>query len=155
MKFQGRTATAIILFPEKRILLIKRTTPPFVGFWALPGGRSEPGEAAEQTVVRETCEETGLEVEIVRKVGEYHEVGKQGGCEYDYHATCFLVKKVGGELREQKSEVSEIRLFNLDQLPEPLAFLHAQMIKDFVTQYSPWRNPLLNRNDGDQHRGDR
>jgi 8-oxo-dGTP diphosphatase len=134
MKYQGRTATAIILFPENRILLIKRTTPPFVGFWALPGGRSEPGAAVEQTVVRETQEETGLEVKIVRKVGEYHEVGEQGGYEYDYHAACFLVKKVGGELREQKSEVSEIRLFNLDLLPEALAFLHAQMVKDFVTQ---------------------
>ena len=134
MEFQGRTATAITIFPENRILLIKRTTPPFVGFWALPGGRSEPGEAVEQTVVRETREETGLEGKIVRKVGEYHEVGVQGGYGYDYHAACFLVKKVGGELREQKSEVSEIRLFNLDHLPEPLAFLHAQMVKDFVGQ---------------------
>jgi 8-oxo-dGTP diphosphatase len=134
MKFQGRTATAIILFPENRILLIKRTTPPFVGFWALPGGRSEPGEGVEQTVVRETREETGLEVKIVRKVGEYHEVGEQGGYEYDYHASCFIVKKVGGELREQKSEVAEIRLFNLDHLPEALAFLHAQMVNDFVAQ---------------------
>ncbi len=134
MKFQGRTATAIILFAEDQILLIKRTTPPFVGFWALPGGRSEPSEKVEQTVVRETREETGLDVKIVGKVGEYHEVGEQGGHEYDYNAVCFQVEKVGGEIRKQKGEVSEIRLFALDQLPEQLAFLHAQMIKDFVSR---------------------
>jgi len=31
-------------------------------FWALPGGRVEPGEAAAETVVREMREELGLEV---------------------------------------------------------------------------------------------
>ncbi len=132
MKFSGRTATAIIIFPPNNILLIKRLTPPFVGYWALPGGRAEPGEAVEQTVVREVKEETGLDVEIVCKVGEYHEQGIQAGMEYNYYPACFLVKRVGGEIRNQESEIAEIKLFSLDELPEVLAFEHAQMIKDYV-----------------------
>jgi len=134
MKFQGRTATAIIPFLENKILLIKRTTPPFVGFWALPGGRAESGEAVEQTVVREAKEETGLEVEVVRKVGEYHEEGTQGGQEYDYYPACFLVKVTGGTLARQESEIAEIRLFPMDALPKVLAFEHMQMVKDYVVQ---------------------
>ncbi|HTY74241.1 MAG TPA: NUDIX hydrolase [Candidatus Nanoarchaeia archaeon] len=134
MKFQGRTATAIIVYPGEKILLIKRSTPPFVNYWALPGGRAEAEETAEQTVVREVKEETGLDVTILRKVGEYHEEGTQGGQEYDYYAACFLVEPVGGEIVRQKNEVEDITLFALDSLPTVMAFVHSQMIKDFLTQ---------------------
>jgi len=74
-KFSGRTATAIIEFPSDMLLLIKRNTMPFKGYWALPGGRSESSETVEQTVVREVKEETGFDVSVVAKVGEYHESG--------------------------------------------------------------------------------
>ena len=142
MKFQGRTATAIIPNQESKILLIKRTTPPFIGYWALPGGRSEAGENVEQTVVREVKEETGLDVTIVRKVGEYHEQGIQGGQEYDYYPACFLVKRVGGEIKKQESEIAEIKFFSLDALPEVLAFVHMEMVKDFVAQEAKKRNAV-------------
>ena len=132
MKFSGRTATAIITFPPDKILLIKRATVPFMGYWALPGGRVDPGETVEQTVVREVKEETGFDIAVIRKVGEYHEQGVQGGFEYDYYPACFLVKTVDGELKKQESEIEEIKLFSLNRVPEVLAFEHAQMIKDFV-----------------------
>jgi ADP-ribose pyrophosphatase YjhB (NUDIX family) len=35
-------------------------------FWALPGGRAEFGETAEQTLKREMREEIGAEIEVVR-----------------------------------------------------------------------------------------
>ncbi len=132
MKFSGRTATAIIPFPPDKILLIKRKTVPFKGYWALPGGRADPGETVEQTIVREVKEETGLDVTVIRKVGEYHEQGVQGGFEYDYYPACFLVKIVGGEIVKQESEIEEITLFSLNALPEVLAFEHVAMIKDYV-----------------------
>jgi NADH pyrophosphatase NudC (nudix superfamily) len=55
----------------------------------------------------------------------------QDGVEYDYYAACFLVKTVGGEIKKQESEIEEIKLFSLNEIPK-LAFEHAQMIKDFV-----------------------
>lgn len=132
MKFAGRTATAIIPFPDDKILLIKRSTPPFIGYWALPGGRVDPGETVEQTIVREVKEETGLDVAVVQKIGEYHEQGVQGGMDYDYYPACFLVKTVGGEIKRQQSEIQEIQLFELTAIPEPLAFEHSQMVKDYI-----------------------
>ena len=132
MKFAGRTATAIIPFPHDKLLLIKRRTLPFKGYWALPGGRVDPGETVEQTIVREVKEETGLDVTLVQKIGEYHEQGVQDGVEYDYYPACFLVKTLGGEMKKQESEIEDIKLFSLNKVPEPLAFEHAQMIKDFV-----------------------
>ncbi|MEM2999647.1 MAG: NUDIX hydrolase [Candidatus Bathyarchaeia archaeon] len=132
MKFAGRTTTAIIPFASNKILLIKRRTVPFRGFWALPGGRVDPGETVEQTIVREVKEETGLDVEIVQKIGDYHEQGVQDGIEYDYYPACFLVKVVGGKIKKQESEIEEIKLFNLNDIPNQLAFEHAQMIRDFL-----------------------
>jgi ADP-ribose pyrophosphatase YjhB (NUDIX family) len=133
-KFSGRTATAIIPFPGDNILLIKRKTVPFVGYWALPGGRTEPGETVEETVIREVKEETGLKVTIIRKIGEYHEEGVHQGVAYDYYPACFLVKPSDDKIRKQDSEIEEIQLFNLTNLPGELAFEHVMMIKDFLSQ---------------------
>ena len=132
MKFSGRTATAIVEFPNNQILLVKRGTVVFKGYWALPGGRVDVAETVEQTAVREVKEETGLDVEIVRKVGEYRETGLQDGIEYDYQPTCFLVKPVGGSIVNQGMEIEEVRLFSLDGLPARLAFEHTSMIRDYI-----------------------
>jgi 8-oxo-dGTP diphosphatase len=131
-KYTGKTSTAIIPFPDDQILLIKRNTRPFVGYWALPGGRMDLGENIEHTIVREVKEETGLEVAIVRVVDEYIEKGIKDDVDYEYYPTCFVVKPVGGELKKQDSEIQEIKLFNLNALPTPLAFEHDQMIKDYL-----------------------
>jgi len=132
MKYAGRTAAAIISFPPDKILLIKRRTLPFRGYWALPGGIVDAGETVEQTIVREVKEETGLDVAVVRKIGEYHEQGFQDGVEYDYYPACFLVKVVGGEIKKQVSEIEEIKLFSLSSVPTALAFEHDQMIGDYL-----------------------
>jgi 8-oxo-dGTP diphosphatase len=131
-KFTGKTATAIIPFPENKILLIKRNTIPFKGYWALPGGRMDPGETVEQTIVRECKEETGLDVAVVCKIGEYIEKGVKDDVEYEYYPTCFVVKEVGGEIKQQESEIQDIQLFSLQVLPVPLAFEHDKMIADYL-----------------------
>jgi len=131
-RYTGKTSTAIIPYYENKILLIKRNTKPFKGYWALPGGRMDPGETIEQTIVREVKEETGLDVAIMRKIGEYVEKGVKDEVEYEYYPTCFLVKPVAGELKKQDSEILEIKLFSLNELPAPLAFEHDQMVRDYL-----------------------
>jgi mutator protein MutT len=132
-KFRGRTVTAIVPFPDNTILLVKRATVVFKGYWALPGGKVEPGEPIEQAVVREVQEETGLDVAIKTKLGEYLERGVQDGVHYDYQVACFVANPVGGHLRKQVQEIEEIRLFDLEALPKALAFEHATMIRDYRT----------------------
>jgi 8-oxo-dGTP diphosphatase len=132
-RYTGKTATAIIPFPTDKILLIKRNTHPFIGYWALPGGRMDPGENIDQTVVREVKEETGLETEILSVIGEYIEKGVKDDIDYEYYPTCFVVKPIGGELKKQDSEIKEMQLFRLEELPNPLAFEHEKMIKDYIS----------------------
>jgi len=133
-RYTGKTTTAIIPYPNNQILLVKRNTHPFVGFWALPGGRMDPGESAEQTVIREVKEETGLDAEIKWVVGEYVERGVREGIDYEYYPTCFVMKPVGGELKKQDSEIQAMQLFSIDALPLPLAFEHEKMVGDYVSR---------------------
>ena len=132
-RYTGKTATAIIPFPTNKILLIKRSTRPFVGYWALPGGRMDPGETIDQTVIREVKEETGVDIKIISVIGEYIEKGVKDDIDYEYYPTCFEVEPIGGELKKQDSEVKEMQLFPLEDLPNPLAFENEKMIKDYIS----------------------
>jgi ADP-ribose pyrophosphatase YjhB (NUDIX family) len=51
------------------VLLVLRGTEPGRGLWSIPGGRIETDETAEQAVIREMREETGLEVVVGDLVG--------------------------------------------------------------------------------------
>lgn len=55
-----------------RVLAARRTAPAVVaGGWELPGGKVEPGEDPDHTVVREVREELGCGIEVVgRLAGE-------------------------------------------------------------------------------------
>lgn len=58
--------------------MIQRGHEPETGRWSLPGGRIEPGESDEQAVVRETREETGLQVRCGALIGSVERPGPRG-----------------------------------------------------------------------------
>jgi ADP-ribose pyrophosphatase YjhB (NUDIX family) len=86
---------AVIRDESGRTLMVRRARQPAAGFWSLPGGRVEPGESAEQAVIREVSEETGLEVRVERRVGSVLRDGP-GGVVYDIEDYSCTV--VGGVL---------------------------------------------------------
>lgn len=60
---RGIVGASTALFDDSgRVLVIRRTKPPFSGVWSLPGGHIEHGEEPAATARRELHEETGLEV---------------------------------------------------------------------------------------------
>jgi len=82
--------------------------------WSIPGGAMEPGESIAQTAIRETQEETGLEVEILRLIGIYsnpnHVVEYSDGEVRQQFSVCFACRPVGGELATS-DESSEVGFF--------------------------------------------
>lgn len=58
-------AVAVIKDNQGRILIQQRPAEAMLGaLWEFPGGKQEPGESLEQTAVRETREETGLNIAV-------------------------------------------------------------------------------------------
>ncbi len=109
------------------ILLIRRTIEPFKGYWDIPGGFLEYGEHPERGVVREVLEETGLEVKPVELLGFYIDIYR-GENEYLTLNIYFICEIEGGEARPL-SESDRVEWFNLDELPENIAFWdHVQKV---------------------------
>jgi len=114
-------ALAIVL-REGRLLLIERGFEPHLGHWSLPGGVIDDGESAEEAAVRETLEETGLVVEVVRELGVVTGpiTGKGHGV--------FLCSAVGGELRVCPPEVTDVRWV-------PYGELEGLMVPGFIREF--------------------
>ena len=49
---------------DNAILMTERKYSPFKGMWALPGGHLEFGEKLEEAAIRETKEETGINIAV-------------------------------------------------------------------------------------------
>ncbi|MBE8539127.1 NUDIX domain-containing protein [Geoglobus acetivorans] len=119
------TVDAIIPYGNG-IVLVKRKNEPFKGSYALPGGIVEYGESVERAVIRETKEETGLDVVVEKLVGVYSDPDRDP--RGHFVSICFLTRVVGGELKAG-SDAREVKIFKLNELPE-LAFDHSKMIED-------------------------
>ena len=62
------TVDAIIINSENELLLTKRSIPPSIGCWCLPGGHVDYGETTENAVKREALEETGYKIKIKKLI---------------------------------------------------------------------------------------
>ncbi|PNE36606.1 NUDIX hydrolase [Streptomyces noursei] len=61
---------AAIIVHEGRVLMVRRRVSEGKLSWQFPAGEVEPGETREDAAVRETKEETGLNVSAVKLLGE-------------------------------------------------------------------------------------
>lgn len=62
------SVVAVIVDDDGRVLLTKRSIPPFLDLWVMPGGKIELGEPIYDALKREVHEEVGLEIEIERLI---------------------------------------------------------------------------------------
>ncbi|KGP64407.1 DNA mismatch repair protein MutT [Legionella norrlandica] len=65
-----KVAVAVIIDEQQRILVTQRPLhTSHGGFWEFPGGKLEPGELAEDALVRELREEIGIEANDYQFLG--------------------------------------------------------------------------------------
>jgi 8-oxo-dGTP diphosphatase len=115
--------------PGLPIVLIERRNPPYG--WAIPGGFVDVGERVEHAAVREAMEETALKVTLVALLGVYSDPARDPR---GHTVTAVYVARASGEPRAQDDALN-LRVFGLEELPEALAFDHAQVLAD----YRRWR----------------
>ena len=105
------SAATIVINERNEILLIKG---PRRG-WEMPGGQVEEGESLSEAAIRETKEETGIEVEIIKFCGIYQNVNRS------ICNTLFLAKPVGGELTTTPESL-EVGFFPIELALEMVTF---------------------------------
>jgi 8-oxo-dGTP pyrophosphatase MutT (NUDIX family) len=101
-----------------QVLLVHRRSP---RLWALPKGTPDSGETIEETALRETREETGLQVVIEQPLRSIRYFFVRGSTRFHKTVHFFLMRPVGGALEEHDAEFDEVRWTDLE---EALAILN-------------------------------
>lgn len=110
-----------IIIEDKKVLLVKQTS----GNWGFPKGHLEKGESETEAAIRETKEETNLDVVIPDE-------NKRYSIEYDTskgthkEAVYFLAQKTSEYITRQESEITEIKWFNFKEAIETISFENAK-----------------------------
>ncbi len=112
----------IIRRPNGRLITAIKTFYPQGAFRLLTGGISH-GEAIEAALLRETAEETSLDVQVLRflAVIEYHlhPDGAESGKDLEFATFAFLLEETGGELNPQDEDerIGAFREVEVAELP--------------------------------------
>lgn len=114
---------AAIIIEDQKIFATQRGYGEFKDGWEFPGGKIEPGETAQDALIREIKEELDTEVEVVELLDTV---------EYDYpkfHLSmdCFICKIKSGDLVLKEHEaakwLTEETLESVDWLPADLGLI--------------------------------
>ena len=117
-----------VIIQNNSVVLVKRKNPPFKGSWALPGGFVEYGETVETAAIRETKEETGLDIELNGIVGVYSDPHRDP--RGHIISVCFLGNKIGGKLVAD-TDAADVQCMEIDEISKiELAFDHHNILED-------------------------
>lgn len=121
-----------ILGCDGRVLLQQRADPERP--WGLPGGAMELGETPGATAIRETKEETGLDISLCGLLGIYTVKSHRypNGDEVQSVDVTFLAEITGGTLSPDWTETVDLRWFDLDDLPAAIFAPHVPMLADLA-----------------------
>lgn len=106
-------AVAAVIFDEEGCILLGKHTYRKNHPWGLLAGNLEYGENPEDAIVRELREETGYEIKVQRLL-------KAVSAREAHHVSLIYLCKIIGGSFIPTPEISTIRFFPLDSLPDML-----------------------------------
>src|SRR3990167_1983294 len=119
------TVDIIIEVADRGIVLIERKNPPH-GL-ALPGGFVDYGEHLEKAALREAKEETSLDVQLIEQFYTYSDPRRDP--RHHTISTVFIARANGDPRGDD--DARQAQLFTEAELPSPIAFDHAQILRDY------------------------
>jgi len=128
----------VVINKKGEVLLSKRETETFKGFWHLPGGVLAKGETTEQGILRVVKGETGLETKIVQLLGVYSDPSRDP--RGHFVTVGYLLEPVAGELKADH-QASELKYFG--QLPTKMGFDAKEICEDGVELWKEIQKKIL------------
>ena len=110
---------------DRPFVLIERAHEPFG--WAIAGGFVDVGETVEHAAIREAKEETSLDVKLIALLGIYSNPKRDTR---GHTVTAVYIAEASG-MPAAADDAKNFGLYNFDNLPELLAFDHAQVLEDY------------------------
>jgi 8-oxo-dGTP pyrophosphatase MutT (NUDIX family) len=105
--------------------------------WTLPKGTPHAGETTEATAIREVGEETGLEVEIVRRFESIEYRFVQAGTRIHKTVHYFLMVPVGGDLARHDREFEAVRWIGFGEAQSLLTFETERALVARAAEHAP------------------
>ena len=115
----------IIIEIDDGIVLIERKNIPHG--WAIPGGFVDYGESIETAAVREANEETSLDVVLTEQFYTYSDPRRDAR---HHTVSTVFIATANGEPRGA-DDALEAKVFFENNLPTPIAFDHAAILRDY------------------------
>jgi 8-oxo-dGTP diphosphatase len=120
------SVAVILMDPDGRILLVRRSVEPGMGGWCLPGGFIETGETPQQAAKREVQEELGIDLMDIRLL----DIGSHIN---GYYGDVLIIGFYGDIPSDQPlmpaDDVSEAAFFPVDDRPKMVFKVHEDFLK--------------------------
>ena len=125
------------VFCDGKILLVREAVD---GFWTLPGGWADVGDAPSEAVEREIREESGYEAQAVKLLALEDRKRRHPPSVNEVYKVAFLCELIGGEARTS-AETTAVAWFAENELP-PLSA--GRVTEDQIRRwFRHWRRPDL------------
>ncbi len=120
-----------IIFNEGKVLVVKQTS----GFYGFPKGHVEIGETEKETAIRETKEETGLDIKIISNKRYTQSYIVKENVHKD--VVFFIAKLENNNEKRQVEEIEEILWIDINEVEKILTYdslkeLWKEAKKDFL-----------------------
>ncbi|SRR5690554_1539054 len=110
------SVVACIIDEHERILLTRRSIPPFFGQWVMPGGKIDHGESITTALMREVREEVGLKVKAGTLVDIYEHLAVGERSDH-YIILYYRALPLSFDISINPAELSEAHWFGAHELP--------------------------------------
>lgn len=112
---------------EQKVLLVKERAD---SLWSLPGGWADVNESPSESIIRETKEETGYEVRVLKLLALWDKLKHDHPPQWPHIYKCFFHCQITAGEAKENIEVSELGFFDINDLP-PLS-LHRVTARQII-----------------------